>query len=79
MYTDNKELRGCSAEDQEPKQRLLLVGGCYLYRSGKITERDHQFGLMRDIYSKASRVLIWLGESSKDVDTETVLSVSGVY
>jgi hypothetical protein len=44
-----------------------------------ISERGHQVGIMRDIYSKATQVLIWLGNSSKDVSGETGLSVSGVY
>lgn len=44
-----------------------------------IHERGHQVGLMRDIYSKAKQVLIWLGESSKDIDEETGISVSGVF
>jgi hypothetical protein len=31
-----------------------------------VDERGHQVGIMRDVYSKAVRVLIWLGEESKD-------------
>jgi hypothetical protein len=31
-----------------------------------VNERGHQVGIMRDVYSKAARVLIWLGEESKD-------------
>ncbi|TVY80845.1 Heterokaryon incompatibility protein 6 OR allele [Lachnellula suecica] len=44
-----------------------------------LNERGHQVGLMRDIYSKASQVLIWLGESSEDVDEETGVPVSDIF
>lgn len=30
-----------------------------------VNERGHQVGMMRDVYSKATEVLIWLGGSSK--------------
>lgn len=30
-----------------------------------VNERGHQVGIMRDVYSQAARVLIWLGEESK--------------
>ena len=33
------------------------------------TERGHQVGMMGSLYSKASEVLIWLGESSLEVGT----------
>jgi hypothetical protein len=42
-------------------------------------ERSHQVGLMRDVYNKASQVLIWLGESSKKIDEETGLPVSDIF
>lgn len=42
-------------------------------------ERSHQVGLMRDIYTKAAQVLIWLGEASKKIDKETGLPVSDIY
>ena len=31
-------------------------------------ERAHQVRLMRTIYEKASRVIVWLGEASEDSD-----------
>lgn len=31
------------------------------------TEKTHQVGMMRDIYAQASRVLVWLGQSDKDI------------
>jgi hypothetical protein len=42
-------------------------------------ERGHQVGLMRDIYSNATEVLIWLGEASKRIDEESGLSVSDLF
>jgi hypothetical protein len=39
-------------------------------------ERGHQVGMMRDVYSKATDVLVWLGESSKDVGTLNPVSQS---
>lgn len=33
-------------------------------------ERGHQVGIMRDVYSKAAEVVVWLGETSADLDTD---------
>ena len=32
------------------------------------TERDHQVAFMKDIYTRASRVLVWLGTAADDSD-----------
>jgi hypothetical protein len=53
---------------KEDASRLLWVDAiCINQKDDK--ERGHQVGMMRDVYSKATEVLVWLGESSKDVGT----------
>jgi len=51
---------------KEDLDRALWVDAiCINQKDDK--ERGHQVGLMRNVYSKATEVLVWLGESSKDV------------
>jgi hypothetical protein len=46
-------------------ERILWVDAICINQKD-VNERGHQVGIMRDVYSKAARVLIWLGEESKD-------------
>ncbi|KAE9364240.1 HET-domain-containing protein [Stipitochalara longipes BDJ] len=51
---------------KEDSDRVLWVDAiCINQKDDK--ERGHQVRLMRNVYSKAVEVLVWLGESSKDV------------
>ena len=45
-------------------QSLLWIDALCINQSGA-KEKSHQIPLMRDIYSQASTVLIWLGDASK--------------
>jgi len=45
--------------------RILWVDAICINQKD-LNERGHQVGIMRDVYSKATEVLIWLGEASKD-------------
>ncbi|KAE9367148.1 HET-domain-containing protein [Stipitochalara longipes BDJ] len=51
----------------ERKARLLWIDGICINQSST-TERNHQVQLMGDIYSRARKVLIWLGEESPESD-----------
>jgi hypothetical protein len=42
-------------------------------------ERNHQVQLMREVYSTAHQVIIWLGDASTDFDDETGQPVSDIY
>ena len=46
-------------------ERILWVDAICINQKD-VGERGHQVGIMRDVYSKAVRVLIWLGEESRD-------------
>jgi hypothetical protein len=46
-------------------ERILWVDAICINQKD-VDERGHQVGIMRDVYSEAARVLIWLGEESKD-------------
>jgi hypothetical protein len=50
------------------EDRILWVDAICIDQSNN-QERGHQVNQMRDIYSKADRVLIWLGPATDDVDT----------
>jgi hypothetical protein len=60
------------------KARLLWVDAVCIDQEND-QERGHQVGIMRKIYSQANEVLIWLGEASEEIDTETRLLVSDLY
>ncbi|KAH8777998.1 heterokaryon incompatibility protein-domain-containing protein [Hyaloscypha finlandica] len=47
--------------------RILWVDALCINQS-KISERNHQVGLMSTIYSKAEEVIAWLGPASEDSD-----------
>ena len=49
------------------KDRVLWVDAICVDQ-GSNTERNHQVGLMRGIYAKASHVIVWLGEDWKGCD-----------
>jgi hypothetical protein len=49
------------------KHRVLWIDAICICQ-GTIDERNHQVGLMGDIYSQATRVIIWLGEASPQSD-----------
>jgi hypothetical protein len=69
MVTANCEaaLRKLRNRDSE---RILWIDAICINQD-KTLERNHQVTLMRDIYSKASRVVVWLGKASVNVDPET--------
>jgi hypothetical protein len=53
---------------KENSNRVLWVDAiCINQKDNK--ERGHQVGMMRNVYSKAAEVLVWLGESSKEMTT----------
>ena len=53
---------------KENSNRVLWVDAiCINQKDNK--ERGHQVGMMRNVYSKATEVLVWLGESSKEMTT----------
>ncbi|KAL9110470.1 MAG: hypothetical protein Q9227_005014 [Pyrenula ochraceoflavens] len=47
--------------------RTLWIDAICIDQSNN-TEKVHQINQMRDIFASASRVLVWLGESEKDID-----------
>jgi hypothetical protein len=47
--------------------RILWVDALCINQSD-ISERNHQVGLMSTIYSKAEKVIVWLGPASEDSD-----------
>jgi hypothetical protein len=50
------------------KPRVIWIDGLCIDQSN-VYERSDQIQLMRDIYAKASRVLIWLGAGSPEADS----------
>jgi hypothetical protein len=53
---------------KENSNRVLWVDAiCINQKDSK--ERGHQVGMMRNVYSKATEVLVWLGELSKEMTT----------
>jgi hypothetical protein len=59
-------------------ERILWVDAICINQTDD-KERGHQVGQMREIYSKATQVLIWLGSASDDVDEISGLPVSGIF
>jgi hypothetical protein len=53
---------------KENSNRVLWVDAICINQKDK-KERGHQVGMMRNVYSKATEVLVWLGESSKEMTT----------
>jgi hypothetical protein len=51
---------------RETDSELTLWVDAICINQKDVDERGHQVGIMRDVYSKAVQVLIWLGEESKD-------------
>ena len=58
--------------------RSLWIDAICIHQNN-IPERSHQVAIMRKIYSKATRVLIWLGFSSEVIDVETGLPASTTF
>ncbi len=52
---------------RETDSRRILWVDAICINQNDINERGHQVGMMRDIYSQVPRVLVWLGEASKDL------------
>jgi hypothetical protein len=77
-----KVTKNCEAALQRlrypEKERVLWVDAICIDQDN-LEERGHQVGLMRNIYSKANGVLIWLGDASKRMDRKTNLPVSDLY
>ncbi|KAL9607137.1 MAG: hypothetical protein Q9167_007922, partial [Letrouitia subvulpina] len=48
------------------ESRILWIDAICIDQNS-LLEKTHQVGMMRDIYRGASQVLIWLGESDKDI------------
>lgn len=46
--------------------RILWIDAICIDQNS-LSEKTHQVGMIRDIYRGASRVLIWLGESDRDI------------
>jgi hypothetical protein len=61
-------LRNCRLED---KDRYLWIDSICINQSD-VSERTHQVGLMRDIYSAANRVLIYLSVDHTGGDSEAI-------
>jgi hypothetical protein len=59
-------------------ERILWVDAICINQADD-KERGHQVSQMRDIYSKATQVLIWLGSASDDIDETSGLPVSGMF
>jgi len=62
--TKNCELALRYLRETDSKRTLWVDAICINQKD--VNERGSQVGIMRDVYSKADRVLIWLGEESKD-------------
>lgn len=48
------------------ESRILWIDAICIDQNS-LLEKTHQVGMMRDIYRGASQVLVWLGESDKDI------------
>ncbi|KAF2248250.1 HET-domain-containing protein [Trematosphaeria pertusa] len=59
-----------------PTDRLIWVDAICI-NQGDVSERGHQVALMRNIYSAASRVLVYLGEQGSKTDTAMSLLKCG--
>ncbi|KUJ21868.1 HET-domain-containing protein [Mollisia scopiformis] len=64
---------------RHPKSDRTLWIDAVCINQRDTTERSSQIELMRRTYSNASRVLIWLGEASKEIDPESKLSCSHIF
>lgn len=53
------------------KSRLYWIDACCI-NQGSDGERNHQVGIMGDIYSKAVCTLVWLGEMERDGDARAM-------
>ncbi|PMD43910.1 HET-domain-containing protein [Hyaloscypha variabilis F] len=63
---------------RETDSRRILWVDAICINQNDINERGHQVGMMRDIYSQAPRVLVWLGEASKDLGTPLSYMVDSI-
>ena len=61
LYRALKEIR------HESRDRVLWIDALCIDQDNT-QEKNHQVGLMRQIYSSAQTVLVWLGPSSRDSD-----------
>ena len=52
---------------RKPLQSRVLWIDAICIDQKNLTEKSHQVSMMRDIYKNASRVLVWLGESDRDI------------
>ncbi|KAL8930408.1 MAG: hypothetical protein Q9208_000591 [Pyrenodesmia sp. 3 TL-2023] len=52
---------------REPDKPRVLWIDAVCINQWNLAEKTHQVGMMRSIYRNASRVLIWLGETDKDI------------
>lgn len=52
-----------------PNEKLYLWIDALCINQNSVEERSQQVQLMANIYSRASRVLVWLGEASNDSDS----------
>jgi hypothetical protein len=59
-------------------ERILWIDAICIDQDN-INERNHQVQLMKEVYSTAHQVIIWLGEASTDLDEETGRPVSDIY
>ena len=51
-------------------ERVLWVDAICINQKD-VKERGHQVGIMHDVYSNATEVVVWLGVASEDLDTPT--------
>jgi hypothetical protein len=72
--TKNCKLALCYLRKEESGRVLWVDAICINQKDDK--ERGHQVGMMRDVYSKATEVLIWLGEASKDLGSSDPVTQS---
>jgi hypothetical protein len=63
---------------EKDKNRTLWVDAICINQQD-IRERGCQVEMMGDVYSKAARVLVWLGPKSHDRDPETSHPVSDLF
>ncbi|KAM0262923.1 hypothetical protein ACHAQJ_001516 [Trichoderma viride] len=61
---------------RRPKQDQVLWVDAVCIDQSNLNERSLQIGLMRQIYSQASLVALWVGDSSSAVDEESGLPLS---
>jgi hypothetical protein len=60
---------------KENSNRVLWVDAICINQKDN-NERGHQVGMMRNVYSKATEVLVWLGESSQEMTTPDPIAQS---